>query len=202
MEYLWGKGRWKKASYPTLEWEFIQFFQTNDKRTIIKYLGRPQQTVRYSAGNVVRMNRSSGELAQFEYHNTRKLDRKRGLLEKLGYVTDLGNGDFKLNHEFFPYYTEQVSLEPSSNSRSECERVTQEASIDNLCVSSIEAEENSEASSDAGVLLDGDRIERKKEEEVIEGTHANPYLYPNMLRGLSPEEKRLFRIFQKVAKDG
>jgi len=186
MEYLWEKGRWKKASYPTLEWEFIQFFQTNDKRTIVKYLGRPRQIVRYSAGNVVRMNRQSGLLAQFDYHNTRKLDRKQGLLEILGHITDLKNGNFNLNHEKFSYHTEQAVLEPLSNSRSNREGIIEESSIDNLCASSIEAKGNIEASYDAGGLLDEDRIEGKKEEEVIEDTHANPYLYPNMLAGNKP----------------
>jgi hypothetical protein len=113
MQHLWEKGLRKKVSYQTLEWEFIQFFQSNDKRTIVKYLGRPRQVVRYSAVNVVRMERLSGKVAQFEYHNKRKLDRKRGLLEILGYVTDLKGGYFKLNHELLPYYTEQATLEVS-----------------------------------------------------------------------------------------
>lgn len=92
MRHLWDKNLRGKASYSTLVLEFQTFFETNDTRTIQKYLGRPEQTVRYSAISVVRMNRSSGKLANFEYHNKRQLDRKRGLLEILGYVTNLKNG--------------------------------------------------------------------------------------------------------------
>lgn len=110
MHSLFLKGL-KKSSYDTLVWEWVHFFGTNDKRTIERYLGRPKQTIRYSAMNVVRMDRQRGSLAQFEYHTQRKLDSREGLLKLLGYVTDLKNGYFKLNHELLPYYTEQATLQ-------------------------------------------------------------------------------------------
>jgi hypothetical protein len=41
---------------------------------------------------------------------------------------------------------------------------------------------------------------KKKEEEAIERTHTNPYLYPNMSRKLSDEERRVFAVLEAVAK--
>ena len=145
MRQLWEKGLRKRASFPTLEYEFQQCFETNDKRTVIKYLGRPQQTVRYSAVSVVRMDRSSGKIANFEYHNKRKVDAKKGLLEILGYMTDLKNGYFKLNHEKLPYYTQQVTLPPSHSLPPRSSNECSSGFKDNLCACSIEAGENVEA---------------------------------------------------------
>jgi len=181
MEHCWEKGLRKRASYDTLEFEFIHCFETNDSRTIHKYIGRQGKVVNYHASNMVRINRTSGKVAQFNYRTTRRISRKQGLLETLGYISYCEKGYYHFNHELLPYYTEQISLEvspqpPLQEVNSECSDVF----IDDLrvCCGGGEAESR-EASVNDGV--EGLELE-KKEEEVIGSAHANPCLYPNMNR--------------------
>jgi len=142
MEHLWSKGL-KECSYETLEYEFIQCYGTNESRVLARYLGTPARTIRYGGSSVVRLNRVDGKVAHFEYQNMRTTQCKKGLLEFLGFVSKKKGDRFVLHHELFAYCSRQ-------------------ASIDNLCVSSIEAEESERLGLEAG---------EKKEEEVIDSTH-------------------------------
>ncbi|MGB9915624.1 MAG: hypothetical protein ACPLOC_08805 [Candidatus Bathyarchaeales archaeon] len=114
MAHLWEVGL-KKCSYETLEWEFIQYFGSNDKRTVERYLGRPEKVERHTGlSKVVRMNRMSGKIAQFEYLNERHIQAKKGLLEILGYISKFKEGSetrYLIHHERMPYYTVQATLE-------------------------------------------------------------------------------------------
>jgi len=113
MKHLWDL-KLKNVSYETLEFEFIQFFGSNDKRTVERYLGRPERIHRdMGLSKVVRLNRQSGKTAQFEYFNERRLPAKKGLLEILGYITRYKQGNetrFRINHEVMEYYTVQTTL--------------------------------------------------------------------------------------------
>jgi hypothetical protein len=46
MQHLWDAGLKKSCSYETLKWEFVNCFGTNDTRTVERYIGRPEQTIR------------------------------------------------------------------------------------------------------------------------------------------------------------
>jgi len=142
MEHLWSKGL-KECCYETLEFEFIQCFGTNEQRVLEKYLGKPKRTIRYGGSSVVRLNRTSGTVAHFEYQNMRKVQPTKGLLEILGFVSK-NCERYALHHELFPYSKAQ-------------------ASILNLCVRPIEAEESKQRHE----VSSGE----KKEEEVIDYTH-------------------------------
>jgi len=144
MEHLWSKGL-KECSYETLEFEFIQCFGTNEQRVIEKYIGRPARTIHYGSTSVYRVNKVNGKVAVFEYQNVRKVQSKRGLLEAWGFVSKNGER-YVLHHELFRYGWEQKS-------------------IDNLCVSPIEAGE----SEGHTLVVEGER--EKEEEEVIDYTH-------------------------------
>ena len=197
MMELWEK-RLRSCSYETLRWEFIRHFETNDKRVIEKYIGRPEQIVRSSGSTLVRLNRNSGSVAQFDYHNKRRLEARRGLGQLLGYMSMDENGKVTLHHERLPYYTEQTTLldphppliPPSrvfgeragERDRYSRDEQVREPSIDNLCVYPIGSQGTNPDQSE--------RIGRDREErEVIESTHkssqAEPYLH-NIL--LTPEE--------------
>jgi len=108
MEHLWSKGL-KECSYETLEYEFIQCFGTNESRTLIKYIGRPERIIHYGGSAVVRVNKVNGKVAHFQYQNLRKVSAKKGLLEVLGFVSKKGNR-YVLHHEVFPYSQKQVSI--------------------------------------------------------------------------------------------
>jgi len=145
MKHLWDL-RLKDVSYDTLEFEFINYFGSNDKRTVERYLGRVERIdVSTGLSKVVRMNRQSGKIAQFEYLNERRLPAKKGLLEILGYITRYKEGKetrFRINHEAMPYYTVQTTLkehEPqeAANNLQELERESSEASKEDLRVCSI-----------------------------------------------------------------
>jgi hypothetical protein len=196
MKHLWDL-KLKNVSYETLEFEFIQFFGSNDKRTVERYLGRPERIQRdMGLSKVVRMNRQSGKIAQFEYMNERRIPEKKGLLEILGYITRIKEGKetrFRINHEAMPYYTVQTSLqehEPqeTANLQQEREREGEDSKEDlrvcNLC---INPSLNCEAKGEWGKLpivennievspetergdMGGDK---KEEEEVIDSTHTN-----------------------------
>jgi len=184
MEHCWEKGLRKKASYDTLEFEFIHCFETNDSRTVHKYIGRQGEVVSHQASNMVRVNRISGKVAQFNYRTTRRISRKRGLLATLGYISYCEKGYYHWNHELLPYFTEQTTLEvspqpPLQEVNGECSDV----SMDNLRVCcGGEVIENGEAIEDLAVRVGKSLVREKKEEEVIESAHANPCLYPNMKR--------------------
>ena len=117
-----------KCGWATLEYEFINFFCSNDSRTVTRYIGRPRETIRSSGSSMVRINRASGRVAPFEYMNTRRISRKMGLMERLGYITlkpeelNVEQGAIKLSrktenwiviihHERMSYFTKQVPLE-------------------------------------------------------------------------------------------
>ncbi|MGB9756822.1 MAG: hypothetical protein ACPLVJ_03470, partial [Candidatus Bathyarchaeales archaeon] len=114
MQHLW-ELKLKNVSYEVLEFEFIQFFGSNDKRTVERYLGRPEKTeTNTGLSKVIRMNRQSGKIAQFEYMNERRIPAKKGLLETLGYISRVKIGKetrFIIHHEAMPYYTIQTRLE-------------------------------------------------------------------------------------------
>jgi len=142
MEHLW-ELKLRDASYETLVFEFIQFFGSNDKRTVERYLGRPERCVSAGQAKVVKMNRQSGKIAQFEYLNERRIPAKKGLLEILGYITPYKEGyetRFRINHELMPYYTVQTTLSErearTAVNRQEVKERS-EASKDDLCVRSI-----------------------------------------------------------------
>jgi len=197
MEHLWSI-KLRKCSYSTLEFEFINFFETNDKRTVERYLGRPEQTI-YSKGSIstVRINQTTGKIAQFQYSNVRRVPRIVGLLETLGYITlkpeekiiDEGsvritkktkNWEAVLHHERMSYYTEQATLEglevPSQTllqepNDDECSRVSESKPI--MCVSPL-LEEKSESIHSCGERVGGKtalevvpQIEAKEKEEEV-----------------------------------
>lgn len=183
-----------KCSYSTLEFEFINFYGTNDRRTVERYLGHPEETVKSSGSTeTIRMNRTSGKIAQFHYYNTRKVPKKRGLLEALGYLTMIqeeGKTVVILHHERMSYYTKQVTLE-AVNLLQEVND-GKEVSKDNSCVSSLLRNETitpvgKECEKTALEVVSlsretGEIVVREKKEEVIDSTHTNPYQYPNMLQ--------------------
>lgn len=179
MEHCWQKGLRKKVSRQTLEFEFTFCFETNDSRTVCKYIGRPGNVVSYQASNMVRVNRISGKVAHFNYRTTRKVSRKRGLLETLGYITYCDDGYYQLNHEMLPYCTQQITLEVSPKSTlQEVDSGSVSVSIDDLRVcNDREVEKNTET-----IESMIESVDRRKKEEVIESAHANPYLHPNMHR--------------------
>jgi hypothetical protein len=185
MLHLWDVGLHKKARPKTLEYEFVQCFETNDSRIITKYIGRTKEVVR-SRRDMVRINRSSGDVANFNYQYSTHITQKTGLLEQLDYITfSKDDGYFKLNHERMPYYTEQSELnlppQPPSeevNEYANCEG----SSIDDLRVCSVETRGRNEHHAGDDAEASCDSVEREKEEEVIGCAHTNPYLDPNMNR--------------------
>ena len=203
MQHLWDIKLRKSCSYETLKWEFVNYFGTNDTRTVERYIGRPEQTVRSRGASTVRINRTSGKIACFDYSNSRKTCKKAGLLESLGYITlkpeeriaepgsykitqKTGNWIAVLHHERMSYYSEQTILE-TANPLQESEEYS-ESSKDEMCVSSLlEKNCNDSISPREGVggetVLEVspnvETVERtlsivvKKEEEVLDSTHTN-----------------------------
>jgi hypothetical protein len=108
METLFRKGL-KNCSHGTLLFEAQNFFETNDSRTIDRYIGRPPNVKRYPGSNVVRVNRQSSKIARFDYMNERRIEAKKGLLEILGYATR-EEGRYILHHERMSYYSKQASI--------------------------------------------------------------------------------------------
>jgi len=185
----------KKCSYDTLVFEFVSFFGSNESRAVERYLGRPQRIER-DAGKtkVIRMNRTSGRIAQFDYYNERRLPAKKGLLDILGWILKLRDGTVLINHEVMSYYTRQVKLEPAISLQ---EDESSEASKDKMCVSSLLDREDSSSDDverskenhaelhprqgvEHGCLSTNietkESIEREiKEEEVIDSTHTCKY---------------------------
>jgi hypothetical protein len=177
----------KKCSYDTLVFEFVSFFGSNESRTVERYLGRPERIER-DAGKtkVIRMNRTSGRIAQFDYYNERRLPAKKGLLDILGWILKLKDGTVLINHEVMSYYTRQVKLEPAIPLQ---EDESSEASKDKMCVSSLREEKHNQG------ILQGKELEKtvlevvstpnleaterivteRKEEEDIDSTHTCKY---------------------------
>jgi len=179
MEHLWRKGI-RECSYKRLVIEFVQFFETNDKRVIEKYLGRPEKIERHSATSVVRMNRLTGKIAHFQYSNERRIPGKKGLMEILGYISILDEEHVLIHHDFMPYYTKQVKLEEVSplpfKKNNACEGVSGVIKKD-LCVCSIEAGERKTThslSNPPNPPKGGNKKEKK--EEVIDCTHTNLFI--------------------------
>ena len=153
------------CSWETLRYEFVQKFQTNDPKTLDKYLGHPEETVRSSAQSMVRQNRNSGTVAHFMYSNQRVIKAKKGLLEDLGYVTREGNR-YILHHENFGYFTEQIPLElpiPLPEVNGEAKQ-----SNDNLRTRGLLGENDNQT-----VLQGKIETTERKEEEDIDSTHVN-----------------------------
>lgn len=203
MQHLWEVGLKKLCRYEVLEFEFIQFFGTNDKRTIERYIGRPEQTIRSKGSSTVRINRTSGKVALFDYSNNRKICRKQGLLENLGYITlkqeerSIEQGTYRLtqktglwiavlHHERMSYYTEQTTLE-TANLVPEVKEES-DSSIDEMCVSGLLEEKDNQGflqgkECEKTVLevvsptnietVETNSIEVEKKEEVIDSTHTN-----------------------------
>jgi len=170
MYELFKKGL-RKCSYETLKYEFVNFFQTCDDRTIRKYIGRPEQTVSSGGSTkIFRVNRMSGKTAQFEYFNTRKIPAEKGLLDVLGWILKLKDGTILINHECMPYFTKQVTLNEASPPASPHSRIydeSLESSKDNLRARPLyDSPVYKEINKDI-------EVEKKKKEEVIGGTHTN-----------------------------
>jgi hypothetical protein len=203
MQHLWDTGLKKSCSYETLKWEYVNYFGTNDARTVERYIGRPEQTIRSRGSSCVRTNRMSGKVAFFDYSNSRKMCRKPGLLESLGYITlkpeeriaepgsykltqKTGNWIAVLHHVRMSYYTEQTVFEPV-NSLQESEEGS-EFSKDEMCVGSL-LEKNCNETISPRERVGGETVlevspnveaaertlsrEIKKEEEVIDSAHTN-----------------------------
>ncbi len=121
MRYLWDRGLRKTCRYDTLEFEFTQFFRTNDTRTVTRYIGRPPQKKETSGiAEIHRQNIRTANVALYRYRNTLRLMRKKGLMEKLGLITFYEQKMYKkkewrvlLHHETQPYFTEQQHLPPT-----------------------------------------------------------------------------------------
>jgi len=194
MKHLW-ELKLKNVSYETLEFEFIQFFGSNDKRTVERYLGRPERIERdMGLTKVVRMNRQSGKTAQFEYFNERRIPAKKGLLEILGYITRIKEGKetrFRINHEAMPYYTVQTTLQEREREGEDSKEDLRVCSLYEETHSQINYEPKAEALEEevsVGETEVSPRTERpqrndkggenreggtqKKEEEVIDSTHT------------------------------
>jgi hypothetical protein len=161
MLHLWTI-RLKKCSYSTLEFEFIQFFGTNESRTLERYLGRQEITVRSSGKKLVRTNHTRGTVANFTYSTERKVSKRKGLLQILGYLEPVENGYYRIHHECMSYFSEQSTLSFLPQEADDSKVI-----IDNLCA----------CSGGEGVVSNretGENIEiEKKEEEAIDYTHAN-----------------------------
>ncbi len=162
MHWLFKKGLGKNkrtVGRETLEYEFLMCFGTDEPRTVTRYLGRIQQIIRNAGSSkMVRMNRTSGTLAQFDYHYQRMITTKKGLLEKLQWITPIkvcNETRYFIHHERMWYYTEQTRLNESK---------------DVMCVSPLLGEGNSIEAKERIVDID-----KEKKEEVIGHTHA-PHL--------------------------
>jgi len=178
----------RKCSYHTLVFEFVNFFGTNDTRTVERYLGRPEQVERHKGSTkVVRMNRMSGKVAVFDYFNERRLSAKKGLLDIQGWITKLKDGTVVINHEVMSYYTKQMKLKVAIPLQ-EDER--SEASKDKMCVSGLlRGEDELEVSK-----RDGIEAETKKK-EVIDSLHTckigADYASKHTTYALTPEESTI-----------
>lgn len=107
-----------KCSYQILKEEAEQHFETTDPRVIEGYIGRPDQIERHPGQNIVRLNRQSGQVAQFDYMNERHIKKKDGLAQRIGLITVEGNR-YILHHELMSYYTSQSELANSSSEAKE-----------------------------------------------------------------------------------
>jgi hypothetical protein len=130
----------KEASYQTIKYEFEEAWPGCDQRTLIKYIGRPQMTIHSDGGTLIRQKVDTGTTAIFRYLNDRMPEAKQGLLEKLGYLKRLSEGNglearFKFNYEPFNFSKEQDTLKPTISLQ---EGTDSSASKDNFSVSSIE----------------------------------------------------------------
>lgn len=111
------------------------FFETNEPRTLTRYIGMPAHTERHKA-DVLRQNLTQGTIAKFHYTHERTILAKTGLLEQLGCITPTEHrGIYKLNHERFGYFTKQFLMKEFDSS----ERLEQ--SKDDLCVCSGDEED-------------------------------------------------------------
>lgn len=183
-----------KCSYETLRFEFENCFGTNDDRTVIRYIGRPKETIRSSGSSMVRINRASGRVAPFEYMNTRRVSKKTGLMERLGYITlkpeelNIEQGAIKLSrktenwiviihHERMSYYTKQVPLEVA-NPLPEMKESNNSSNV-TVCVSTLSANPSliDEAEGVREPALEDKcgegSLTKVEKEEVIDDTHTS-----------------------------
>jgi hypothetical protein len=180
----------RKCSYHTLVFEFVNFFGTNDTRTVERYLGRPEQVERHTASTkVVRMNRMSGKVAVFDYFNERRLPAKKGLLDIQGWILKLKDGTILINHEVMSYYTKQTSLQEAESPHKNEE--SRDVSKAKMCVSSLLGGEDKLEVSKRGSI----EVEREKKEEVIDSTHTCKigvdYASKHTRYALTPEESAI-----------
>lgn len=151
---------------------------------------------------MVRINRARGTVSQFSYSYKRKVERKEGLLETLGFITwdkvayeeskrskyAVGTVNvYRINHEIMPYFTEQMTLESSpctplkESASCECLTVSAESSIDDLRVCSVGVSEKAEERS---VKEKNVGIEEREERDSIDNTHTNRLGETNKVRRL------------------
>jgi hypothetical protein len=179
----------RKCSYDTLVFEFINFFGTNDTRTVERYLGRPERIGKDAASTkIIRMNRISGKIAQFDYFNERRIRAKKGLLDILGWILKLKDDTVLINHEVMSYYTKQTSLQELESSHKNDE--SREVSKAKMCVSNLLGGENELEVSER----DSIEVEREKK-EVIDSAHTcrigADYASKHTQYALTPEESAI-----------
>lgn len=176
MRYLWSQ-QITECMYRALEIQFVVFFETNEQRVIWKYLGRPNQTVRYPGSSIVRLNRNSGKVAHFQYSNRREKPARKGLMEVLGFISlDKNTAKVRVHHQVMPYYTVQTTIE---NPRDRIPPITPPSRINEGSIQHLDSGES--FIKDLCVYPTGhvDRVpegscgevEKEKEEEVIDYTH-------------------------------
>lgn len=165
MEYLWRHGLKTECEYQALKVNFIICFETNDVRTITKYIGRPKLTVTYEA-KMFRQKTNAGEssTARFYYDHTKTQKAKKGLMEYLGYIgLDKDTGHVILHHETFDYYTTQIQLPPASPLQEDDECVR---SKEDLCACPIGLENKTDREVVERALAGSyGEVEKKEEEE-------------------------------------
>jgi hypothetical protein len=108
MNHLRKKGFTGVVGYGLLQREFVEFFGSNEPRTVERYLGRLRSLEYHTGEVVVRQNLMDGKIAKFHYSNERPISCKTGLLEQLGYITPAEvYGTFRLH---FDRFSKQASL--------------------------------------------------------------------------------------------
>lgn len=136
MNHLRRKGYAGVVGYGLLQKEFVEFFGSNEPRTVERYLGRLQSFEYHTGEVVVRQNLMDGKIAKFHYSNERPIRAKTGLFEQLGYITPVEvYGTFRLH---FDRFSKQTSLkECFSNAKTQSSVSGCEASKESVCACRI-----------------------------------------------------------------
>jgi hypothetical protein len=191
MHHLW-RLKLSQCSYETLQFEFVNFFGTNDPRTVNRYIGAPPRNVEWK-GDCLRQNMMRGSVAKFHYSNNRQTSRKLGLMEILGYITlkpeilDITQGTVHvkkstgkwlavIHHARMLYHTKQMVLENSPFTQEGNEEESLSKPI--MCVSSLSCQDRAFSQGEGS---EGNRFEKvpldvettAREEEVISSTHTH-----------------------------